>query len=180
MSERRHAFGDADDDRHSGVGRLKDGVRGERARARRSARSWRRSRRTASFTVSNTGTPSAVSPPRPGVTPATTFVPYSMQRRVWKLPSLPVMPWTTRRVLESTRMLTGLSPLSASGTVARTRGRTQAGEVLVPGCFGSGRLRRVLSPSPATGATHRDAPKGVEAAMLYSVSGSSGESRARL
>jgi len=48
---------------------------------------------TASWTVLNTGTLSSkVSPPRPGVTPATTLVPYSMQRRVWKLPSRPVMP----------------------------------------------------------------------------------------
>ena len=37
-------------------------------------------------------------PPRPGVTPATTFVPYSMQRWVWKLPSFPVIPCTRTRV----------------------------------------------------------------------------------
>src|SRR3990172_9313526 len=60
---------------------------------------------TAAATVSNTGTPSDVSPPRPGVTPATTLVPYSMQRCVWKAPSRPVMPWTRRRVWEPTRML---------------------------------------------------------------------------
>jgi len=34
---------------------------------------------TASNTVSYTGTPSAVCPPLPGVTPATSFVPYSIQ-----------------------------------------------------------------------------------------------------
>ena len=38
---------------------------------------------TASSTVLNTGTDSSHSmPPRPGVTPATTWVPYSMQRLV--------------------------------------------------------------------------------------------------
>src|SRR3989304_6960390 len=61
---------------------------------------------TASRAVSNTGTPSISAPPRPGVTPARTFVPYSMQRRVWKEPSRPVIPWTRRRVWEPTRMLT--------------------------------------------------------------------------
>ena len=34
---------------------------------------------TASITVSNTGTPSTVSPPLPGVTPPTICVPYSLQ-----------------------------------------------------------------------------------------------------
>ena len=33
--------------------------------------------RTAASTVSNTGSPSWTVPPRPGVTPPTTFVPYS-------------------------------------------------------------------------------------------------------
>src|SRR5215212_3781317 len=61
--------------------------------------SWR-----ASQTVSNTGTLSSnFCPPFPGVTPATTFVPYSMHCRAWKPPALPVMPWTTRRVFLSTR-----------------------------------------------------------------------------
>ena len=61
--------------------------------------------RTASATVLKTGTPKAVSPPRPGVQPATTFVPYSMQRSVWKPPSRPVMPCTRTRVSLLTRML---------------------------------------------------------------------------
>jgi hypothetical protein len=34
---------------------------------------------TASSTVSKTGSPSTVSPPLPGVTPPTIFVPYSLQ-----------------------------------------------------------------------------------------------------
>ena len=37
--------------------------------------------RTAAATVSNTGSPSWVVPPLPGVTPPTTFVPYSMACR---------------------------------------------------------------------------------------------------
>ena len=53
---------------------------------------------TASATVLKTATPSASSPPRPGVTPATTFVPYSMHRRVWNDPSFPVIPCTRSRV----------------------------------------------------------------------------------
>ena len=42
------------------------------------------------------GSPSTSCPPLPGVTPATTFVPYARLRRPWKRPSLPVRPWTTR------------------------------------------------------------------------------------
>ena len=38
------------------------------------------------------------------MTPATTFVPYSMQRRVWNEPSRPVIPWTRRRGGEPTRI----------------------------------------------------------------------------
>ncbi len=47
---------------------------------------------TASRTVSNTGTPATVFPPLPGVTPATTFVPYSTICSVWNAPSRPVIP----------------------------------------------------------------------------------------
>src|SRR5579863_4577930 len=59
--------------------------------------------RTASVTVLNTGQPSCVVPPLPGVTPPTTFVPYSALPLAWKLPSLPVMPCTISRVFLSTR-----------------------------------------------------------------------------
>src|SRR5688572_19973954 len=61
--------------------------------------------RTASAIVLNTGTPKCVEPPLPGVTPATTLVPYSSICSVWKPPSLPVIPWTTRRVFLSTKTL---------------------------------------------------------------------------
>src|SRR6266571_4117035 len=54
--------------------------------------------RTASFTLSYTGTPSTVVPPLPGVTPATTFVPNSSIAWVWNWPWWPVMPWTTTRL----------------------------------------------------------------------------------
>ena len=60
----------------------------------------------ASATVSKTGVPSTESPPLPGVTPATTLVPYARLRSVWNAPSLPVIPWTTSRVFSSTRMAT--------------------------------------------------------------------------
>ncbi len=58
----------------------------------------------ASSTESKTGIPSTFWPPLPGVTPATTWVPYSRQPRAWKRPSVPVMPCTTRRVSWSTQI----------------------------------------------------------------------------
>ena len=61
---------------------------------------------TASAIVSKTGTPSTSWPPLPGVTPATTFVPYALLRRPWKRPSEPVSPATTRRVSLSTMIAT--------------------------------------------------------------------------
>src|SRR6185437_13187532 len=64
---------------------------------------------TACRTVSYTGVPSWTVPPLPGVTPATTWVPYSRHMRAWKLPSRPVMPWTSSRVFLSTRMAMALS-----------------------------------------------------------------------
>src|ERR671916_2844999 len=65
---------------------------------------------TASSTVLKTGTPSCVVPPLPGVTPPTTFVPYSIICFVWNVPSLPVMPCTTRRVCLSTSTLNAFAP----------------------------------------------------------------------
>src|SRR5882762_7013032 len=58
---------------------------------------------TASSTVLNTGQPSCVVPPLPGVTPPTTFVPYSAQPFAWNVPSRPVIPCTISRVFLSTR-----------------------------------------------------------------------------
>ena len=54
---------------------------------------------TASATVSNTGRSRCFWPPFPGVMPPTTLVPYAMACWAWKVPSLPVNPWTSRRVL---------------------------------------------------------------------------------
>src|SRR5512135_331595 len=62
---------------------------------------------TASFTVSNTGTPAAHSPPLPGEVPPTTLVPYSIICFVWNSPSRPVMPCTIKRVFFPTRILIG-------------------------------------------------------------------------
>jgi len=50
---------------------------------------------TASATVSKIGMPSTSWPPLPGVTPATTCVPWPRLRRPWNRPSRPVRPWTT-------------------------------------------------------------------------------------
>src|SRR6185369_5845802 len=47
-------------------------------------------------------------PPRPGVTPATTLVPYAMQARAWSEPNSPVMPWKTTLLSLLTRMLISL------------------------------------------------------------------------
>ncbi len=47
---------------------------------------------TASATVSKTGTPRVVVPPRPGVVPPTRFVPYAWHCSAWNAPALPVMP----------------------------------------------------------------------------------------
>src|SRR5688500_5111943 len=60
---------------------------------------------TASATVSNTGRFMCCSPPRPGVTPPTTLVPYLMLCSVWNVPCWPVKPCTMTRVFLLTRML---------------------------------------------------------------------------
>src|SRR6266511_2885988 len=67
-------------------------------------------RRTASLTLSLTGTPSTVAPPLPGVTPATTFVPNSSIAWVWNWPWWPVMPWTTTRLFEVRRTAVSVAP----------------------------------------------------------------------
>src|SRR6187455_1072659 len=60
---------------------------------------------TASATVSNTGRFRCFSPPRPGVTPPTTLVPYLRLCSVWKVPCWPVKPCTITLVFLLTRML---------------------------------------------------------------------------
>src|SRR5579875_1684117 len=66
---------------------------------------------TASRTVLKTGSPWTCWPSRPGVVPPTTLVPYSSIWPAWNEPSRPVNPWTSTRVLLSTRMLTCSSHL---------------------------------------------------------------------
>ena len=77
-----------------GVGRLEDRVGRERRRHEDHASRSRPSASTASATVSKTGTlPSNVVPPLPGVTPPTTFVPYSQHLLGVERARRPVMPW---------------------------------------------------------------------------------------
>src|SRR6201996_5200220 len=83
----------------------------------------------ASSTVSNTGQPSWVVPPLPGVTPPTTLVPYSAQPLGWNVPSLPVIPCTMSRVFSSTN-----TDIDCSRSLGRG---------LCFGCF-DGLVRRVL------------------------------------
>ena len=126
--ERGNALGDAEDRADAGPDRLEDRVRRAGGRDVDAARIRRRSPRTASATVSKTGTrPSrAVWPPLPGVIPATMFVPYSSIAREWNSPSRPVMPWTTRRVSRPTRMLTTPPPSAAATALAAASSRLVA------------------------------------------------------
>src|ERR1700694_4963926 len=77
---------------------------------------------TASATVLKTGTPRWVVPPLPGLTPATTLVPNACICSVWKVPSRPVMPWTTGRVGGAMRVLT---PAPLRGCSRRRPGASQ-------------------------------------------------------
>ena len=60
---------------------------------------------TASLTVLKTGFSRCLVPPLPGVTPPTTCVPYSIICPAWKVPSLPVKPWTIILLCLFTKML---------------------------------------------------------------------------
>ena len=101
MSIDRDALGDAHDQRDARRRTPRGSRRPRRAAARRCTLAFAPVAFTACVTVSKTGTlPSNFSPPRPGVTPATTCVPYSSICFAWKPPALPVMPCTRRlRVL---------------------------------------------------------------------------------
>src|SRR6185369_294608 len=91
---------------------------------------------TASATVLKTGIPSCVVPPFPGVTPATTFVPYSTICFAWNVPSLPVRPCTTRRVDLSTRTLNDeCSSTWKSGSLHQLDALTILRHVYVPTKF---------------------------------------------
>src|ERR1044071_218371 len=112
---------------------------------------------TASRMVLKTGTPCSVCPPLPGVTPATTFVPYSIICFAWKLPSRPVIPWTSRRVSLLTRIANGF--LLAVG---RREGRREKRE-----CLG-GRRRFLSSLLSLLSSTSRLAPPRRPSAPLRS------------
>src|SRR5690242_19507043 len=90
----------------------------------------------ASSIVLKTGTPCSVCPPFPGVTPATTFVPYSIICFAWKLPSRPVIPWTSRRVSLLTRI--------ANGFLLAVGRREERGEKR--DCFGGQPALSLFSP----------------------------------
>src|SRR5215217_5321268 len=91
---------------------------------------------TASATVLNTGTlPSKVVPPLPGVTPPTSFVPYSNICFEWNEPAEPVMPWQRTFVFSLTRMLMALLQKSVGD---EARGLLQRGDGLL------GRLTQVV------------------------------------
>src|ERR1035438_4369127 len=74
---------------------------------------------TASSTVLKTGQPSCVVPPLPGVTPPTTFVPYSWQPLAWNVPSRPVIPCTINRVFLSTRTDISLQLLTLDSSLVQ-------------------------------------------------------------
>ena len=103
--EHRNALGDADDQRHAGVGGFHDRVGGERRRHvdDRGVGAGRRHRLRDRVEDRNA---LEVVPPLPGVTPATICVPYSWHARVWSCPVAPVMPCVTTRVFLLTSTLT--------------------------------------------------------------------------
>src|SRR5262249_42005787 len=83
--------------------------------------------------------PSWTVPPLPGVTPPTTWVPYSLHRSAWNVPSRPVIPWTTTRVSRPTRMLIRLTFLVARRPLSEPNSQSR----LDPGGEGDHFLRAV-------------------------------------
>ena len=93
-------------ERDARVGRLQDGVRRERGRHVDDAACWRRwPRRPRARCRRSAHCPPPSRRPCPASRPPRRCVPYAIICSVWKAPSRPVMPWTTRRVSLSTRML---------------------------------------------------------------------------
>jgi len=78
--------------------------------------------RTASATVLKTGRSRCEVPPFPGVTPPTTLVPYSIICEAWKVPSLPVKPWTMILLFLFTSTLMEIGLLSSFGGEEMARG----------------------------------------------------------
>lgn len=88
---------------------------------------------TASLTVSKTGRPRVGwrVPPLPGVTPPTTRVPYARACSEWKVPFLPVKPWTMTLVAPSTK---------TAGSAAKARA--------APARAGEAAAARAAGPKP--------------------------------
>jgi hypothetical protein len=80
--------------------------------------------------VLNTGRPRCMDPPFLGVTPPTICVPYWMACSEWKVPFLPVNPWTMTLVVLSTKTAGwwacgGVHAAHMSGQVIKQRGSVQ-------------------------------------------------------
>ena len=91
---------------------------------------------------------STVVPPRPGVTPPTTFVPASIISWVWNWPMRPDMPWTMTRVSSVMRMAMIRAPYSAATGCGRARTAARAASARVSAEMrGRPELRMISRPS---------------------------------
>ena len=104
LKEKQHALVEK---RETLLGRFSDAARKRKSTTRVCAEI----RRTNEFLeclerieAENTGTPNTVCPALPGVTPATTFVPYSRISFVRARPSRPVIPCTRTRLVSSIKI----------------------------------------------------------------------------
>ena len=117
--EGRDALGDAEDRRDPRVGGFQDRVRRAGCRDEDARRVGAGLADGVDHGVEDRhGAVERVWPPLPGVIPATIRVPYSSIARLWKSPSRPVMPWTTRRVSGPMRTLMRHAPRDAATALA--------------------------------------------------------------
>ena len=119
--------------------------------------------RTASRAVFQTGSPQASVPPRPGVTPPSTFVPNSSDRFVCSWPVLP-MPCTISFVFASTRMLMRSSHVQQRRPSVRPRQASRQSSCLHP--TGSHAPLRRWCPRAARPSARQSAPPAVPAICL--------------
>src|SRR6186997_3300767 len=91
---------------------------------------------TASATELKTGMPSTSVPPLPGVTPATTCVPYALLRSPWYLPWPPVRPCTMTLVSLLTKMAMSVAPVGDGDSRAGGFEHGGLGDQLVGGDAG--------------------------------------------
>src|SRR6516165_1885139 len=100
---------------------------------------------TTSATDAYTGMPSISSPPRLGLVPPTTLVPYALLRRPWKRPWLVgLMPWITTLVVSSTKMLTFVPVLSGRSLRSGLGQGDDAAGGIEHGRLGDQRVRQVV------------------------------------